>query len=84
MTLTAMLNLVNRKVRFFDAKKTIADEKISLNVGRRVAIPACIAGVLISDPNFSPRDASRSCNGSEANREDLRDVPSIASGKSSA
>ena len=36
-----------------DAKKAIADEKISLNVSRRVASPARIAGVLTSHPNFS-------------------------------
>ena len=55
VTLTDLLNLVNRKTRFSDAQKTIADEKISLNVSRRLARPACIAGVLISDPNLSPR-----------------------------
>ena len=55
MTLTDLLNLLNRKTRFFNAQKTIADEKISLNVSRRLASPACIAGVLISDPNLSPR-----------------------------
>jgi hypothetical protein len=54
VTLTDMLNLVNRQARLSDAQKTIADEKISLNVSRRLAIPACIAGVIISDSNFSP------------------------------
>ena len=48
MTLTDLLNLVNRKTRFSKAQKTIADEKISLNVNRRLARPACIAGVLIA------------------------------------
>jgi hypothetical protein len=36
-----------------DFKKVIADEKISLNISRRVVSPAWIAGVLISRPNFN-------------------------------
>ena len=54
VTLIDLLNLVNRQARFTEAQNTIADKKISLNVSRRLARPACIAGVLISDPNFSP------------------------------
>jgi hypothetical protein len=34
-------------------QKTVLDEKISLNVSRRAAIPACMAGVRTSRPNFS-------------------------------
>jgi hypothetical protein len=46
-----------------DIERTIADGKISLNVSRRVVSPACIAGVLISPPNFSAikRQYERSC-----------------------
>jgi hypothetical protein len=42
------------KRTFFVARKTIFHEKISLNVSCHLAKPACIAGVLISDPSFSP------------------------------
>ena len=38
---------------FSDIQRTLADGKISLNVSRRVVIPACIAGVLTSHSNFS-------------------------------
>jgi hypothetical protein len=38
---------------FHRASKTIVDEKISLNVIRRVVRPAWTAGVLTSGPNCS-------------------------------
>src|SRR5262245_25247747 len=38
---------------FSDTRRNIAGGKISLNVNGRVVSPACIAGVLISPPNFS-------------------------------
>ena len=38
---------------FSENERSIADGKISLNVTRRVVSPACIAGVLISRPNFN-------------------------------
>jgi hypothetical protein len=37
------------------ANKSIVDEKISLNVSRRLVRPAWMAGVLTSRPNFSAR-----------------------------
>ena len=43
------------KRTFFDARKTILEEKISLNVSRRRVRPACIAGVLTAPSNFSAR-----------------------------
>ena len=36
-----------------DTKKTILEEKISLNVNRLLVNPACTAGVPTSRPNFS-------------------------------
>ncbi len=33
--------------------ETVVDEKISLNVSRHPMIPACMAGVRTSRPNFS-------------------------------
>lgn len=36
-----------------DATKTGIDKKISLKVSRLLLNPACMAGVLISGPNFS-------------------------------
>jgi hypothetical protein len=38
---------------FSDTHRNIAGGKISLNVNGRVVSPACIAGVLISPPNFN-------------------------------
>src|SRR5262245_40278827 len=38
---------------FSDTHRNVASGKISLNVNRRVARPACIAGVLILAPNFN-------------------------------
>jgi hypothetical protein len=49
-----MVELVTKNAPFSDEKRIIVEEKISLNVSRCLARPACIAGVLISDPNFSP------------------------------
>ena len=36
----------------FDEKQLAGDEKMSLNVSRRLVRPACIAGVRVSRPNF--------------------------------
>jgi hypothetical protein len=41
------------ELTFSENQRSIADGKISLNVSRRVVSPACIAGVLISPPNFN-------------------------------
>jgi hypothetical protein len=49
------------KRTFFDARKTILNEKISLNVSRLGFNPACRAGVLTSRPNFSARFYERAC-----------------------
>ena len=43
----------NTHVTLFYTKRIVADEKISLNVMRRVVRPAWTAGVLTSDPNCS-------------------------------
>jgi len=45
---------VNTKRIFPKSQKSELAEKISLKDSRRFAKPACMAGVLISDPNFSP------------------------------
>jgi hypothetical protein len=42
----------NAKVTFRSPKKSIVEEKISLNVSRLVANPACIAGVRTWRPNL--------------------------------
>jgi hypothetical protein len=44
-TLTNAAESKNAKVTFRSAKKGIVEEKISLNVSRLIANPACIAGV---------------------------------------
>jgi len=36
----------------FDVKQLAGDEKMSLNVSRRLVRPACFAGVRVSRPNF--------------------------------
>ncbi|HYK87561.1 MAG TPA: hypothetical protein VE398_02245, partial [Acidobacteriota bacterium] len=51
-TLTNVAVSKNTNVTSRSAKKSIVDEKISLNVSRRVASPACMAGVRTSRPNF--------------------------------
>src|SRR5262245_11420366 len=51
LTMTKVVDRPNATL--FDTQRTIADGKISLNVNRRVVSPACIAGVLISAPNFN-------------------------------
>ena len=48
-----MVEPKNTNVIFCSDKKLIVEEKISLNVSRRVVKPACIAGVRTSRPNFS-------------------------------
>jgi hypothetical protein len=53
-----MIKIVERTstdLTFHHASKTIVDEKISLNVSRRVVRPAWTAGVLTSRPNLSAR-----------------------------
>jgi hypothetical protein len=49
-----MVELVNKNAPFSGERRTVVEEKISLHVSRRVARPACVADVVISDPNFSP------------------------------
>jgi len=51
LTMTKTVDCANATL--LDTQRTIADGKISLNVNRRVISPACIAGVLISSPNFN-------------------------------
>ncbi len=53
--MTQIVQQANTDLTFSDARKTILDEKISLNVSRRFVRPACMAGVLTSRPNFSAR-----------------------------
>jgi hypothetical protein len=52
---------------FFNARKTIFDEKTALNVGMRLVNPACIAGVLSSRPNRE--------NGPVGQEDPLRSTP---------
>ena len=44
---------VNRNTSTRDHNGTVVAEKMSLNVSRFVASPACMAGVRISRPNLS-------------------------------
>ncbi len=53
--MTKIVERASTDLTFSHASKTIVDEKISLNVSRRVVRPACMAGVLTSLPNFSAR-----------------------------
>jgi hypothetical protein len=55
MTLIDRGDLVDINVTFFNVRKSILDEKISLNVSRCPVNAACMAGVLTSGPNFSAR-----------------------------
>jgi hypothetical protein len=52
-TVEENVDLPNANMTLIDFKKVIADEKISLNVNRRLVSPICIAGILTSLPNFS-------------------------------
>ena len=53
--MTQIVAWANTDLTFSHASKTILDEKISLNVNRRLVTPAWMAGVLTSRPNFSAR-----------------------------
>ncbi len=50
--MTKIAAWANIDLTFSHASKTILDEKISLNVSRRLVRPAWMAGVLTSRPNF--------------------------------
>jgi hypothetical protein len=50
-TVDENVDLPNANMTLIDFTKVIADEKISLNVSRRLVSPICIAGVLTSLPN---------------------------------
>ena len=52
--MTKIVESASADLTFCPAGKTIVDEKISLNVSRRLLRPAWMAGVLTSRPNFSP------------------------------
>jgi hypothetical protein len=52
-TVDENVDLPKANMTLIDLKKVTADEKISLNVSRRLVSPVCIAGVLTSLPNFS-------------------------------
>lgn len=52
---TNRTELKNTNVTFRSAQKCTVEEKISLNLNRFLVNPACIAGVLTSQPNFKAR-----------------------------
>ena len=66
-----------------DETRLRRDTKMSRRVSRRVASPACIAGVRISRPNFSGHGVERSCSSSAAVRGAPRACPSTAHGRAS-
>ena len=54
-TLTARVVSKSANKKFFDARKTILNETISLNVSHFLVNPTCWAGVLTLRPKFNAR-----------------------------
>jgi hypothetical protein len=52
---TGRVETKSPKRTFFGNRKNILHEKISLNVSDLLVNPACMAGVLVSRPNFKAR-----------------------------
>ena len=53
VAVASLCESANTSAPLCDNKGIRVDAKISLNVSRHLASPACIAGVLVSRPNLS-------------------------------